>query len=428
MHSRSTDRSNLNSRIMRKLHLHLVALLALLVAVSATVAQERSPQTQERTTQERTTQERSADRSAPRARWPKATACCGCCPAIQLPIRRSTSAGASSPTPRPRARCRSTTRTASAAPRCSTPPMCARAPTRARRPVTFVFNGGPGAASAFLHLGLAGPRIVDFGPEGRDGAAARLVDNPDTWLAFTDLVMIDPVGTGWSRPAKSDGGNAFWNVRRDAESIAKFIALYVAHNSRLTSPKYLLGESYGGFRAAKVARALQGDQGIIVSGIVMVSPLIETSFLWGGQQFALGAALHFPSLVASELERTKTFTPRGDGGGRALRVDRLSHHAGRPAADRRAGDGVLRSRRADDRPAAGRGRQIARLRPRRPICGTSARKARRSAPTTAASSIPDPFPESEQRAQRSDARGLSARAVRRVRRATRATSSASRPT
>ncbi len=179
----------------------------------------------------------------------------------------------------------------------------------ARRPVTFVFNGGPGAASAFLHLGLAGPRIVDFGPEGHDGAAAKLVDNPNTWLAFTDLVMIDPIGTGWSRPAKPDGGGAFHGVRRDADSLAKVIALYVAHNSRSASPKYLLGESYGGFRAAKVARALQSDQGIIVSGIVMVSPLIESSFLWGSQQFALGAALTFPTLVASELERTRTFTP-----------------------------------------------------------------------------------------------------------------------
>ena len=120
--------------------------------------------------------------------------------------------------------------------------------------------------------------------------------------------MIDPVGTGWSRSAKPDGANAFWSVRRDAESLAKVIALYVAHNSRATSPKYLLGESYGGFRAAKVARALQSDQGIIASGIVMVSPLMESAFLWGSQS-ALTAALQFPSLVAAELERTKRFTP-----------------------------------------------------------------------------------------------------------------------
>ena len=122
------------------------------------------------------------------------------------------------------------------------------------RPVTFVFNGGPGAASAFLNLGLVGPRIAEFGANGRDGSHVRLVDNPDTWLAFTDLVLIDPVGTGWSRAAKPDDGRFFWSVHGDAESMAKVIALYVAKNSRASSPKFILGESYGGFRAAKVAR------------------------------------------------------------------------------------------------------------------------------------------------------------------------------
>src|SRR6185295_11900654 len=152
-------------------------------------------------------------------------------------------------------------------------------------------------------------RIVDFGPDGRDGAAARLIDNPETWLAFTDLVFFDPVGTGWSRARKPDGSSAFWGVQRDTEVFAKLIALYVAKNSRAASPKYLLGESYGGFRAAKVARALKSDQGIVVTGIVMVSPMLETGFQWGSAQFALGAALHFPSLVAAELDRTKNFTP-----------------------------------------------------------------------------------------------------------------------
>jgi len=180
----------------------------------------------------------------------------------------------------------------------------------AKRPVTFVFNGGPGAASVYLHLGLAGPRILDFGPDGRDGAAARLIDNPDTWLAFTDLVMVDPIGTGWSRPAKPDGGKAFWGVQSDAEVMAKVIALYVARNSRMGSPKYLLGESYGGFRAAKVARALQNDQGIVVAGVVMVSPMIDASLQWSGTRFALGAALHFPAIVATELDRTNSFTPQ----------------------------------------------------------------------------------------------------------------------
>ncbi len=177
-----------------------------------------------------------------------------------------------------------------------------------QRPITFVFNGGPGAGSAFLNLGLVGPRMAEFGLNGHDGANVRLVDNPETWLAFTDLVLIDPVGTGWSRPAKPDGGGAFWSVRRDAESLAKVIALYVAKNSRVSSPKYILGESYGGFRAAKVARDLQEDQGIVVTGILMVSPMLEGAFQFGGDRFALGAALQLPSLAATELERTGRFT------------------------------------------------------------------------------------------------------------------------
>ena len=176
------------------------------------------------------------------------------------------------------------------------------------RPVTFVFNGGPGAASAFLNLGLVGPRIAEFGKNGRDGSDVRLVDNPDTWLAFTDLVLIDPVGTGWSRPAKPDGGRPFWAVHVDAELMAKVVALYVAKNGRTSSPKFLLGESYGGFRAAKVARVLANDQGIVVSGILMLSPMLEGSFQFGGDRFALGAALQLPSLAAAELERKGAFS------------------------------------------------------------------------------------------------------------------------
>jgi len=180
----------------------------------------------------------------------------------------------------------------------------------ANRPVTFVFNGGPGAASAFLHLGVVGPKVLDFGPDNRDPAAAALRDNPETWLAFTDLVLIDPIGTGWSRTAKPDDAKGFWGVRRDAEAMAKVVALYVAHNNRTAAPKYLLGESYGGFRAAKVARALQRDQGIAVSGIVMLSPLLDGAFTFGGDRQALGAALQFPSMAAAQLERKQAFTPQ----------------------------------------------------------------------------------------------------------------------
>ena len=180
----------------------------------------------------------------------------------------------------------------------------------ANRPVTFVFNGGPGAASAFLNLGLVGPRIVDFGTDGLDGANAKLIDNPQSWLEFTDLVLIDPIGTGWSRTAKPDDQNNFYSVDSDAESLAKAIALYVAHSSRAASPKYILGESYGGFRSVKVANSLREDQGILISGIVMLSPLLEGRFVFGGGADALGAALQLPSLAAAELERQNAFSEK----------------------------------------------------------------------------------------------------------------------
>lgn len=177
----------------------------------------------------------------------------------------------------------------------------------ADRPVTFVFNGGPGAASAYLHLGLVGPRIADFGTPP-DAARARLQDNPDAWIDFTDLVLIDPVGTGWSRAAAPDKAEQFWGVDEDAQALAKVIALYVAENARTASPKYLLGESYGGFRAAKVARALQQDQGLGVAGIVMVSPFLDGGLTFRSTRSALSAALLLPSIAATELDREGRFS------------------------------------------------------------------------------------------------------------------------
>jgi carboxypeptidase C (cathepsin A) len=184
----------------------------------------------------------------------------------------------------------------------------AKNPGTVERPVTFAFNGGPGAASAYLNLGVVGPRIASF--VGNDPTTVRLEDNPHTWLGFTDLVLIDPIGTGWSRAAKPDGAKAFQGVNSDAQALAKTIALYLAKNGRSSSPKYILGESYGGFRAAKVAQTLQREQGIAVSGIVMLSPLIEGGLTFGGSRFALGAALQLPSLAAAELERKGTFSPQ----------------------------------------------------------------------------------------------------------------------
>ena len=222
------------------------------------------------------------------------------------------------------------------------------------RPLTFVFNGGPGAASAFLHLGLVGPRILDFGPDGRDAARASLRDNPDTWLAFTDLVLIDPVGTGWSRAVRSDDAKHFWSVNSDADSIAKAVALYVAKNNRADSPKYLFGESYGGFRAAKAARALQRDQGIVVAGIVMLSPLLEGWLTFGDDSSALRAALQLPSLAAAELERRKAFTPEALATAEKFAMTDYLVTLGRPPIEGKRGKHVLSACGTDDRVAVGR--------------------------------------------------------------------------
>ncbi|GGF21577.1 peptidase S10 [Aliidongia dinghuensis] len=176
------------------------------------------------------------------------------------------------------------------------------------RPITFAFNGGPGAGSAYLQLGLAGPYRLDLG--NGDGAEAKLVENPETWLDFTDLVFLDPVGTGYSIAAKPEAAaKQFWGVRQDADYLARLVDLYLVRNGRMASPKYLLGESYGGLRAAKIARALQRDQGVVLQAITMVSPLIEANMLFGARGNPLVAALRLPSLGAAELTRKGTFTP-----------------------------------------------------------------------------------------------------------------------
>ena len=176
------------------------------------------------------------------------------------------------------------------------------------RPVSFFFNGGPGAGSAFLHLGAAGPAVLQFPEQETDGVNAKLIDNAETWLPFTDMVFIDAVGTGWSRPAKlEEAVKEFWGVKQDATACAKAVALWLAKNGRTGSPKYLIGESYGGVRSIKTARDLQNDQGLMVNGIVMISPLIEWPFLEGTDDNPVADALHLPSFVAAALESRHGF-------------------------------------------------------------------------------------------------------------------------
>ncbi len=174
---------------------------------------------------------------------------------------------------------------------------------RAGRPVTFAFNGGPGAAAAFLHLGAIGPRIVPFMENGAELARpVQLADNPDSWLAFTDLVFIDPVGTGYSRATGGDEGeHAYWGVEKDADSIADFVELYLARNGRELAPVYLAGESYGGFRAALLTDRLLA-KGLNVRGATLISPALEFSMLGGDEFQLLPLAFELPSLTAAHVE------------------------------------------------------------------------------------------------------------------------------
>jgi carboxypeptidase C (cathepsin A) len=172
------------------------------------------------------------------------------------------------------------------------------------RPVTFAFNGGPGASAAFLHMAAMGPRVVPFKENGAEPVSpVQLADNADSWLAFTDLVFIDPVGTGYSRATSGgeDAERAFWGVGKDADSIAEFVNLYLARNGRELAPVYLAGESYGGFRAALLSDRLLA-KGIQVKGAIMISPALEFSMLRQGQLTLLPLTFALPSLTAAHIE------------------------------------------------------------------------------------------------------------------------------
>jgi carboxypeptidase C (cathepsin A) len=145
----------------------------------------------------------------------------------------------------------------------------------AKRPVTFVFNGGPGMASGWLQVGAVGPwRIALEGEGGIPSASPALVANADTWLDFTDLVFIDPPGTGYSW-LRDDAQHRYWSVTGDIDALAEAIRRWLDTNDRTVSPKYILGESYGGFRTPRLARELQSQFGVGVSGLVMISPLLD---------------------------------------------------------------------------------------------------------------------------------------------------------
>ena len=174
---------------------------------------------------------------------------------------------------------------------------------RGPRPVTFFFNGGPGASSAWLQLGDAGPWRLSITGEGAVASATPdLLPNAETWLDFSDLVFIDPVGTGYSRflATGEDARRHIWSVEGDVDSIALVIRRWLEKHDRLASPKYVVGESYGGIRGPKIVHNLQTKQGVGVRGLILVSPVLDFRD-WSGSSL-LQYVARLPSMAAVARE------------------------------------------------------------------------------------------------------------------------------
>jgi carboxypeptidase C (cathepsin A) len=172
-------------------------------------------------------------------------------------------------------------------------------PEGQRRPLMFSFNGGPGSSSVWLHLGALGPRRVKMLPDGSmPPPPAELIDNEFTWLDHTDLVFIDPVGTGYSRPTKPDLGKKFWSIQGDLDSVGEFIRLYLTENNRWTSPLFIVGESYGTTRAAGLSGNLI-DHGIALRGVVLVSAVLNFQTIVFARGNDLPYVLFLPSYTAT---------------------------------------------------------------------------------------------------------------------------------
>ena len=168
-----------------------------------------------------------------------------------------------------------------------------------QRPIMFTFNGGPGSSSVWLHLGAFGPRRVDMGDAGALlPPPYKLVDNESSLLDVTDIVFIDPVSTGYSRPAPGESPNQFHGVQEDVQSVGDFIRLYATRNKRWASPKFLAGESYGTTRAAGLSGYLQQRHGMYLNGIILISSVLnfQTSDFNSGND--LPYILYLPTYTA----------------------------------------------------------------------------------------------------------------------------------
>ncbi|MEC7985893.1 MAG: peptidase S10 [Myxococcota bacterium] len=173
------------------------------------------------------------------------------------------------------------------------------------RPITFCFNGGPGSCSVWLHLGAFGPKRIDMiDKEPPRPNHARLVDNEYTLLTQTDLVFIDPVGTGFSRSGEEGKDEDFFNVEGDAQSLSQFIQQYISQNQRWTSPKFLAGESYGTTRSGLMAKIL-GEKGVALNGLILVSLAVNFQTFIAGLGNDLPYLLFLPTFTATAWHQGK---------------------------------------------------------------------------------------------------------------------------
>lgn len=169
-----------------------------------------------------------------------------------------------------------------------------------KRPITFAFNGGPGSASVWLHLGALGPKRVEMAPEGEQPKPPyHLLDNDDTALQFSDLVFVDPVTTGYSRPAPGVDAKQFHGFDGDLDSVSEFIRLYLTKFNRWGSPKFLAGESYGTTRAAALSQRLLENEGIYLNGITLISSVLNFQTISFAPGNDLPYALFLPSYTAA---------------------------------------------------------------------------------------------------------------------------------
>jgi carboxypeptidase C (cathepsin A) len=174
------------------------------------------------------------------------------------------------------------------------------------RPITFAFNGGPGASSIWLHLGALGPQRVPMTDAGEVSTPPyRPVPNEFTWLEFTDLVFIDPIGTGYSRTAPGVDAKEFYGVEKDIQSVGEFIRLYLTRYNRWRSPKFLAGESYGTTRAAGLAGYLQDRFGIDLNGVILISAVLNFQTLVFQPGNDLPYLLYLPPYTAAAFYHQK---------------------------------------------------------------------------------------------------------------------------